>query len=287
VASRRELRELALLAERVSNQELAAALRRAALAAERTIRSLDDRPGIGAHVRRAQLRRAALSLRAIADELWSAVGEQARRGILQAADLSALHLLRIDASLGLIARGVFAEGTLFSAARAAEAIIARRQYGRSLSERVYHNSRKTTARVLRIVEDSLGAGRSADEIARLVRRLISPSTPGGVSYAARRLARTEIANAYHNVAVRLGQERPWVEGFRWNLSGSHPRADVCDSLAERSPYAKREVPARPHPQCLCVVTVETVSRADFIATFNAGGYDAFVTRVMDRARMAG
>jgi hypothetical protein len=120
------------------------------------------------------------------------------------------------------------------------------------------------------------------ELARLVRNYIHPDTPGGVSYAAQRLARTEINNAFHTTSLRHYNEQPWVEGVKWSLSSSHPHADACDEYAtevhfrggEPGVYKPEDTPSKPHPQCFCYVSPVTMSDEAFIRAFNAGEFDA-------------
>jgi hypothetical protein len=76
--------------------------------------------------------------------------------------------------------------------------------------------------------------------------------------------------------------------MRWNLSGSHPEPDECNEYAEQSHmpngeaglWLPEEVPLKPHPNCLCYVTPENVSRDQFIADFESGKYDTYVDKLM-------
>ena len=56
-------------------------------------------------------------------------------------------------------------------------------------------------------------------------------TRGRLKYNARRLARTEINNAFREGAVQSAKRAPWVRGLKWNLSSSHPEVDICDDWA--------------------------------------------------------
>lgn len=101
--------------------------------------------------------------------------------------------------------------------------------------------------------------------------MIDPGTPGGVSYAAKRLARTELNNAFHTTQRESAEVNPWVLGVKWNLSRSHPVEDICDVLARghsrgkpRGVYLPGELPNKAHPQCLCYTTNEMMEEDDFI-----------------------
>lgn len=90
-----------------------------------------------------------------------------------------------------------------------------------------------------------------------------------------RLSRTEINNAFHEQQKRAG-DKPWVEGVKWNLSGSHPRPDTCNDYANQSNGLGRgvfktgDVPDKPHPQCLCYLTYETLSPEAFLDALGTG-----------------
>ncbi len=85
-------------------------------------------------------------------------------------------------------------------------------------------------------------------------------TRGRLKYNLRRLARTEINNAYREGMVLSSERAPWIKSLKWNLSASHPRPDICDTWASQDLYGlgkgiypPREVP-RDHPNGLCYIT---------------------------------
>lgn len=82
---------------------------------------------------------------------------------------------------------------------------------------------------------------------------------GSVSYNAFRIARTEINRTYRLATVELSKDKPWVSGYRWNLSTAHPRPDICDEWAASSPYANHLDLPPGHPNCMCYVTTEFLS----------------------------
>jgi hypothetical protein len=76
-------------------------------------------------------------------------------------------------------------------------------------------------------------------------------------YQTRVIARTEAMQAARESARASMAKQPWVHGIRWTLSGSHPRADVCDVYAATDMfglgpggYPVDRVPGR-HPLCMC------------------------------------
>jgi hypothetical protein len=170
----------------------------------------------------------------------------------------------------------------FTAQAGVDSYISREENLHALSRRVYGNINVLRGRVDKEIAKSLLRGQSAAELALTVRRFINPDTPGGASYAAMRLARTEINNAFHFTQIRYTREMPWVEGYKWNLSGSHGRVDVCNDMAEHSEghgrgvYGKGDVPGKPHPMCLCFITTVSVDNATFYKRYRSGAYDRYV-----------
>ena len=66
-------------------------------------------------------------------------------------------------------------------------------------------------------------------------------------YNSIRLARTEINMAYRTAEQKRWQQFDFVTGYEIKLSGSHPRADICDDLQGK--YPKDFVWTGWHPQC--------------------------------------
>lgn len=151
---------------------------------------------------------------------------------------------------------------------------------RPLATSVYHNAALAQGKVDTIVNNALARGASARELAADVREYIRPDVRGGMRYAAMRLARTELNNAFHAQQVLSAQKNPMIERVRWNLSGSHPRPDECNDFAEHGGdglWRPEEVPGKPHPHCLCYMTDELPDKAEFIKRYEAGAYDDFLT----------
>jgi hypothetical protein len=129
---------------------------------------------------------------------------------------------------------------------------------RPLSTRVYRTQQLVKGQVNRMINQHLARGSSGRELARDIRQFVKPSAPGGLRGASLRLGRTELNNAFHAVSIDQAQKNPYVTGMVWHLSGSHPRPDACNDYEEQffRPY---EVPNKPHPNCFCYVTPETIS----------------------------
>jgi len=169
-----------------------------------------------------------------------------------------------------------------------DSFIARRENNYTLSQRVYRNRALSQGHVEKAINNGLLLGKSAREMAKDVKRFIDPSTPGGASYAAMRLGRTEIQNAFHFNAVKQYQESPWVERVLWTLSGSHPEPDECNEYAESvhfnggraGEFRPDDLPAKPHPQCLCYTDPVAIDLDEYAKRFHAGEYDDYIDKQM-------
>lgn len=279
------LRQIGRLTEGISQGELAAILQAAAKDAEIMIAQNLAAGTVSGAQRAQQLRAAVQGLGSLSSSMWGAIGAQVREGVHDAAQLAATQKMDRDFLKGMPWKGIreYEPGMVQSAFQSAEDIISRRTNGFTLSERIYANGRQGVLQAGRMVDRGLALGQSADEIAAHVAHLYRPDVPGGQSYAARRLARTEINNAHHETTIRLAEEQPWVNGLKWNLSSSHPRPDPCDRLASfvgtamgEGAYYKTFVPRKPHPQCLCYLTVIQQEEDDFLDALVSGAYDQYM-----------
>jgi hypothetical protein len=78
-------------------------------------------------------------------------------------------------------------------------------------------------------------------------------------YFAERIARTEMARAYHDGFLARWDANEDCIAYQWRLSGRHPVYDICDLYAKANLYGlgagifpKGKVPLIPaHPNCMC------------------------------------
>lgn len=268
--------------------ELAGVLSDTAREAERILRiSLPENAGIGSRVRRAQTQQALRAIRQLQAAMYDGPITAAMRRSIETTTLHALEGLNTINSMqlkGRLTRGI-REQMEFASKRAAENVRSRLINSIDLSPRVYKTKALSSRWVQREVNRGLALGRSADEIAKSVRAMIAPNVRGGVSYAARRLGRTEINNAFHTSTIRMASNQPWTEGFKWNLSGSHPRPDICNEYADDDHdelgagiFSTKSVPGKPHPQCLCYLTVVTTPDELFLENLLDGKYKKWMTK---------
>ena len=275
------------LTSRFTNRELARILKDASSEASQRIDALIARGTFSAGVKAEQLRAVRDVIDPLSTQLWNRVGQVTEDGMHAQAKLAADQALDRDWLMGMPGREVasYARVIHYDADVVVRGLMSRRseRFGKTLAERIYANGRRSTAAVGRIVDRALVQQLSARELSRLVRMHYAPNVPGGTSYAAMRLARTEINNAHHATTITLSESKPWVLGYKWNLSGSHPRPDECDELAGDDHdgmgpgiFAQGNAPGRPHPNCLCYLTHIQEPPEVFTKNLLRGDYDRWL-----------
>lgn len=272
------------------DSQIIRALQDAAASAAKAIRKLAGKPGIGATVRRAQLTQIETVLHQVMEQLFKDVGDITAAG-QQAASVRALSagfdwdhiLLQSIYGNDIQQREAMRRNLIAQAPRNIEALIIRlRRGGVPLSQQVYKSRSLSQGWVNAAINNALGRGASWSELSNDVRRFIDPTTPGGASYAAKRLARTEINNAYHAVAIQDMTAKPWVNSVEWRLSNSHPRPDLCNAYAAKR-YSPADVPPKPHPQCFCYIVPVLMSSSQFVKAWQSGAYDTYLTATYGKA----
>lgn len=265
------------------DEELAKILRVASQVADREIRALVEKNGIGARIQRERLLLIRKNLLIQQAELWKEIGAITKAGQSDAAAAAIeTNFSYHDALLRRAMSETAVEGLLASvqaSARRTVSVVTARLQGlsaRPLASSVYNAKAWSDKLLIRTINDALARGLTARELAANVRDLIRPDVRGGVSYAAQRLGRTELNNAFHAVAVQDAINNPIITGMEWHLSGSHKKPDECNDLAGQV-FPPAEVPAKPHPQCFCYVTPEVPDRDTFMRNFFAGQYDSYIS----------
>jgi hypothetical protein len=253
--------------------------------AERLIPKLVEKHTTGGTVKAAQLQLVLRELKVAQSALWGDLGRATRSGVeaayLKAADNAEDVLFRVFGKAGVNA-DVFRASWREQAKQGIAAVLAKAQNGIPLARSVYKTQALAQGFVDRKVKQGLLLGMNAKAIAKSVKDLIRPDVKGGVSYAAHRLARTEINNAYKTSQENRYQDEPWTTGMRWNLSKSHPAPDICNVLSERDEHGLGAgvypVGGRPnsHPNCLCYLTPEQLDEDSFIDAFLKGDYNAYL-----------
>lgn len=268
--------------QRAYDRDLNRILEKTARDIRTQVAKLTIKQGIGAEVRVAQLRMVLANIKREQHRLWiNGVRPTIVQGQTAARKAAEDAAEAIDRVLYASLPDGPAEAVSRSLKATAEAGL-RADAGRvprELSSRVYRDRDLSTRRVEETIRSGIIRGLSARELASEVYRFVSPTAPGGTSYSAMRLARTEINNAFHEQQIK-GAARPWVDAVKWNLSGSHKKPDDCNKFATQNKglYQPENVPGKPHPQCLCYLTYNTVSPGDFLDSYFEGAYDAFLRK---------
>ncbi|UJQ86082.1 MuF-like minor capsid protein [Gordonia phage Zany] len=271
--------------DREFNKELNEALVQAAEDVEREVTELFAKAGVGATVRRAQLTGASGVITKVLHALFLSSGTLIGTYRAKAAteSVKAANVWDDEVLKALIPdpakRKVFKSSLELTASRNVEAMV-KRVTGDTvtLSRRVYRSEALARGQIDRVINSSLAKGDSAAELARKARAFIHPSTPGGASFAAKRLGRTEINNAFHAQAIETNKSRPWVSQIRWHLSGSHtPRpGDPCERYYRQGVFPVGSTPKKPHPQCLCYITPEVPPIEVILQQYESGIYDQWL-----------
>lgn len=226
---------------------------------------------------------------AILNTLWLDVAQEVvagrGRAVTAAEDDGLARLGELLRGLPRDVREALLESTAKASRLAVDRAVAREAgVGRiPLAQSVYRNAALSNGAVDRLITSGIARNLSARSLAAEVARFIRPDVRGGVSYAALRLSRTEINNSFHLASQAYWTDNPFVPSMRWHLSGSHPKPDECNAFASANGgtglFPVREVPAKPHPQCLCYTTPESLSDDEIVEGFAAGQFDGFMDRV--------
>lgn len=228
-----------------------------------------------AAVRRAQMDQVVQALRQNQEALWGSVGRYTQGGIARAAADAGEGNVKLSAYLANIEDDRVKRMIVRAAESSTDRVRANVMAQIDLSRAVYKNGQVGTQRARRVVEKGIAQNLSAKQLADNVRHLINPNTRGGTSYAAMRLARTEINHSFHASNTLWHNDSPFVETVEWNLSGSHPVEDECDEYA-REVWLPHEVPDKPHPQCFCYTTAGVPDRERFVEGLASGQYDSWL-----------
>lgn len=276
----------------VSNTTLAEMdqmLRDGAEEIERLLPKLIDQHTTGGTVKAAQLALVLRELRVAQSALWGDLGVSLRSGVgaaaLKAGSSAEGVLAAVFAKNGIPVPAALRAGWIAQAKQGIDAILSKSKNGIPLSRAVYKAQALATGQVDRKVKLGLLLGNNAKAIAKSVKDLILPNVAGGVSYAAHRLARTEINHAYQTTQEARYADEPWSMGMRWNLSKSHPAPDVCNINATQDKYGLGAgvwtFGNKPdsHPNCLCYQTPVQVREDDFVESFLAGEYNSYIDEV--------
>jgi len=252
--------------------------------AESQIASLAKNPTFSARVKTTQLKMVMVEIREVLNDAFTSIVPVISAGNKQAA-LQASDAIT-ESDLDYLKRAFAASGGDYRdfiegqrrQAQIHVANVVSKMYGfdKPLSSRVYRTRYQATTWVRNTVSRKIATGASAKDIAKAVRSSIRTNTPGGVGYAAMRLGRTELNNAFHATSVNLAKNRPWINGMVWHTSATHEPnenglIEICDIYNGKT-FDVESVPPKPHPHCRCFVVPEVEPLDVFVSHLTAGQY---------------
>jgi hypothetical protein len=234
------------------------------------------------------VRAAQLDIANAQQKLWRNLGGTLEDGVRRAGDAasdSVAHLIELherSAGVTLLSDRALTASLHQQGRAGIEAVLARGANGIPLAESVYRNQALTQGWLDARINGMLANGASARELASYVKGFIDPNVRGGVSYAAMRLGRTELNNAFHTVSRNHWDANPFVDSMKWHMSRSHPKPDECDQY-DGKVFPTGDVPDKPHPQCFCYITPEVEDDDAFVRNYHAGKYDSWIDQQLQQA----
>lgn len=139
----------------------------------------------------------------------------------------------------------------------ANKILAAKNYGLTVDQRVWIKNDKLTGQVNNAVNEGLMRGMDNDYINNKLFKPFNNSPKSATT------AFNKTKNFYKNQLInqeknRFGTEaaldvfdRYNVHMLNWNLASTHSHSDACDDLAQGSPYTRVDYPNAPHWGCVC------------------------------------
>lgn len=269
--------------QKVYDQKIIKALQEAAVDAAAAAAKYEGGTNISSKVAMQQSRIVRREINKIIKELFSGMVPIIESGQKAAAEAAAEAALKQDADLMELLfpnpkqRKQFEESFKQAARQNIKAMINRILNPQwPLSERIWKSGSLASGQIDRKINSAIARGASAKKLAELVKSDIKYGAPGGTSYCAMRLARTEINNAFHAQSIADAQEFPWVMEMEWHLSLSHEEQNCfCEYYAEEQFFEIGDVPPKPHPHCMCYVTPVSMGYNNFADQLEAGAFDKY------------
>ena len=144
-----------------------------------------------------------------------------------------------------------------------------------ISNRIWNINKVFFDTIKTDIDKGLLTGMSNQKLARKIKGLVNNPLPQGRGVYrsslqnSTRLARTEIKRAYQFQENSQMQQIPFVKGIKVNLSGSHPKFDMCNDL--KGVYPPDFIFGGWHPNCLCYTTIVKASNKEIKDIIHNGG----------------
>lgn len=144
----------------------------------------------------------------------------------------------------------------------------------ALSDAIWKHTEKAKDDIYNIIAKGYAENKTTLEIAKDLEKYVNPSAakpwdwskvyPGvsaKIDYNAQRLARTLIAHAYQEAAIRTTKNNPFITGIKWRSALIHGR--TCELCRSRNGqiFKPEELPLD-HPNGLCTMILVTMPLKD-------------------------
>ena len=150
--------------------------------------------------------------------------------------------------------------------------------GLKLSDRIWILNKRTKREIERIVLEEIASGRPASDkiLEARLNKLLNPSRRAirtklhgrNVQFDAARLLRTERATAFREADRLASMNNPGLVGIAWHTTGD--ACAECEDIASGGDeglgagvYKPENLPATPHPQCMCYTSDVAISSKQF------------------------
>lgn len=139
----------------------------------------------------------------------------------------------------------------------AQDLLNTKNFGLTVDQRIWVKNDKLTNQTNDAVNKGLMVGITTDYINNHLFKefTTSPNSVSTIFNKTKNFYKNQLIN---QEKTRFGKsaandvfDRYSVNKFNWNLASTHNHTDVCDDLAQGSPYSKSDYPSTPHWGCIC------------------------------------
>jgi len=196
------------------------------------------------------------------------------------ADVNRVMLKKYSQRLGEAGFDVNMQRVLYSVPNEAVKLTYNRilEDGLKLSDRIWILDKRTKQEIERIVLEEIASGRPASDriLEARLNKLLNPSRRAittklhgrNVQFDAARLLRTERATAFREADRLASMNNPGLVGIAWHTTGD--ACAECEDIASGGDeglgagvYKPENLPAQPHPQCMCYTSDVAISSKQF------------------------
>jgi hypothetical protein len=139
----------------------------------------------------------------------------------------------------------------------ADTLLKQKNYGLTVDQRIWIKNDKLTNQTNDAVNKGLMIGiTQAYMVNKLFKEFTtSPNSVATIFNKTKNFYKNQLINQektrFGTTAANDVFNRYQVSMLNWNLASTHSHTDVCDDLAQGSPYAESDYPNQPHWGCIC------------------------------------